>query len=176
MATAMPPRDPSRTRQNERFLCGRCANDCVFSCGACDNTRRIWDHATHAEVTLSGVELSVFSRRHHLCRATLADGRYRSRQLLATTIKGGTEDDAEQAHNDSGCRSRIRVRGERQALRKRKRPQLTQHRHQGMRVSLPPQWPRRRANPFSSRWLCRYSRTTIGWRCRGESEIECRAI
>ena len=50
-----------------------------------------------------------------------------------------------------------------------------QHRHQGIRVSRPRQWPRRQPIRSPVVGCCRYSRTTIGWTCRSTPEIECRA-
>ena len=61
--------------------------------------------------------------------------------------------------------------------RKRRRPQQTQHSHQGIRTSLPPQWPKRRVIRSPVVGLCSYCRTTTGRRCPAATiDIGCRAI
>jgi hypothetical protein len=38
---AVPAGDCGESAEMRVFLCGRRANDCAFSCGACDHTRRM---------------------------------------------------------------------------------------------------------------------------------------
>ena len=72
--------------------------------------------------------------------ARLAD---RTPQPHAEPTRTGVDDGTAEGQNGSGRRSRIRVRGERRLCANAGDPQPTEHRHQGIRVSRPPQWPSR---------------------------------
>ena len=63
----------------------------------------------------------------------------------------------------------------RPALAQTQATTTAEHRHQEVRISLPPQWPRRQLIRSPAVGCCRYSRTTTGWTCRSDPEIGCRA-
>ena len=63
-ATAMPARDPADTPEMQRRSCGRRAYACVFSGGACDNTRRV-----SSDTDWPRCRRRIESKRGHLVQA-----------------------------------------------------------------------------------------------------------
>ena len=108
------------------FLGGRRADARAFSRGACDNTRSVPGDGTcrHAPDSGTSGSRSVDRYRRQACRPRqvlpgASSPRRASLLPLARcrhtfrAMHGRSEDDTAEGHNDSGWRSRIRVRGER---------------------------------------------------------------
>ena len=97
------------------FLCGRRANDRVLSRGACDHTRprpgTLGVDAPDHEKAITSISRRFSHIASRASRETLSAEREAS--PLPCTWTGGVKDGTAKGHNESGCRSRIRVRGER---------------------------------------------------------------